>query len=80
MTEEKRGEQEREKFLSLAHYSRDFIGMCDMNMKTLYVNKAAMEMLEMEDVSQAGLWDCFFKEDHDYLKEKFFPRRVKKWI
>ena len=34
-------------------------------------------MLEMEDVSQAGLWGCFFKEDHDYLKEKFFPGVLK---
>ena len=38
VTEEKIGELEREKFLSLAHYSRDFIGMCDMNMNTVYVN------------------------------------------
>lgn len=74
VTQQKIVEEEREKFLSLSHYSRDFIGMCDMNMKTLYVNKAGVEMLGIEgDVSEASLWDCFFPEDHAFLKEEFFP-------
>ncbi|WP_121353590.1 PAS domain S-box protein [Flavisolibacter nicotianae] len=78
ITQQKMVEEEREKFLSLSHYSRDFIGMCDMNMKTLYVNKAGIGMLGIEgDVMQASLWDCFFPEDHAYLKETFFPAVLK---
>ena len=71
-------DEEREKFFSLSHYSRDFIGMCDMNQKTLYVNKAGIEMLGIEgDVMQVSLWDCFFPEDHAFLKERFFPLVMK---
>lgn len=78
ITQQKMVEEEREKFLSLSHYSRDFIGMCDMNLKTLYVNKAGIEMLGIEgDVLQVSLWDCFFPDDHAFLKETFFPSVLK---
>ncbi len=74
ITEQKIVEEEREKFLSLSHYSRDFIGMCDMNMKTLYINKAGIEMLGIDgDIREANLWDCFFEEDRAYLRDSFFP-------
>ncbi|GAA4460120.1 hypothetical protein GCM10023189_34780 [Nibrella saemangeumensis] len=75
ITQAKVVEEEREKFLSLSHYSRDFIGMCDMNLKTLYVNKAGIDMLGIEgNIQDASLWDCFFPEDHAYLNDHFFPQ------
>lgn len=78
ITEQKTVEEEREKFLSLSHYSQDFIGMCDMQMKTLYVNRAGLEMLGVEgDYRQASLWDCFYEEDHQFLRNQFFPRVIR---
>jgi len=74
VTAQKLAEEEKEKFLSLAHYSRDFIGMCDMNYKTLYVNRAGLEMLNIDrPVEELSLWECFFPEDHGYLSGSFFP-------
>ncbi|RIV20424.1 PAS domain S-box protein [Fibrisoma montanum] len=74
ITQQKLADEEREKFLSISHYSRDFIGMCDMQMKTLFVNKAGVDMLGMEgNVLEISLWDCFFPEDHAYLRDHFFP-------
>ncbi len=74
ITQQKTMEEEREKFLALSHYSRDFIGMCDMNLKTLYVNRAGITMLGIEgDGLTASLWDCFYPEDRAYLADTFFP-------
>jgi len=74
VTAQKLAEEDKEKFLSLAHYSRDFIGMCDMNYKTIYVNRAGLEMLSIDrPVTEVSLWECFFPEDHRYLSESFFP-------
>ncbi|CCH54451.1 PAS/PAC sensor signal transduction histidine kinase [Fibrisoma limi BUZ 3] len=74
ITHQKLADEEREKFLSISHYSRDFIGMCDMQMKTLFVNKAGVDMLGIEgNVLEASPWDCFFPEDHAYLNDHFYP-------
>ncbi|WP_128548140.1 PAS domain S-box protein [Larkinella soli] len=75
ITLQKTAEEEREKFLALSFYSRDFIAMCDMNMKTLYVNKGGIELLGIEGpVEEQSLWDCFFPEDHAFLRDQFFPQ------
>jgi PAS domain S-box-containing protein len=74
ITPQKQADEERDKFLALSHYSRDFIGMCDMQMRTIYINRAGMEMLGMEgSISDLSLWDCFFEEDHAFLRDHFFP-------
>jgi hypothetical protein len=40
ITERKRAEADREKFVALVESSRDFIGMCDLNGIPFFVNRA----------------------------------------
>ena len=74
VTQQKIADEEREKFLALSQYSRDFIAMFDMTFKTLYVNKAGLDMLGInEEAEQACIWDYFYPEDHAFLTGRFFP-------
>lgn len=78
VTQQKTADQEREKFLALSQYSRDFIAMFDMELKTLYVNKAGIEMLGIGGgVEPACIWDYFYPEDHPFLTGQFFPSVLK---
>ena len=45
ITQRRVAEEERQKFVSLADSSLDFIGMCDMNFMPFYVNQAGLELV-----------------------------------
>ncbi|MCP5429020.1 MAG: PAS domain S-box protein [Chromatiaceae bacterium] len=77
ITERKRAEAERQKFVMLADSSSEFIGMCDLDMKPHYVNAAGMRMVGLPDMDAAcrvKVQDYFFPEDQRFIAEEFFPR------
>lgn len=70
-------EIERQKFFLLAESSSEFIGMCDLDMKFLYVNPEGRRMVGLPDMAAAcrvKVQDYFFPEDRRFIAEEFFPR------
>lgn len=70
-------EIERQKFFLLAESSSEFIGMCDLDMKFLYVNPEGRRMVGLPDLAAAcriKVQDYFFPEDRRFIAEEFFPR------
>ncbi|WP_374089010.1 PAS domain-containing protein [Methylomicrobium lacus] len=76
----KKNEEERQKFVMLADNSKEFIGMCDMNLMPFYVNPAGMQMVGLDSLGQAlqtPVQQFFFPEDQDYITESFLPRVIR---
>jgi len=77
ITERKRAEAERQKFVSLADHSTEFIGMCDLDFKPFYVNEAGQRLVGLDSLEQAcaaRVQDYFFPEDQPMITNEFFPR------
>jgi PAS domain S-box-containing protein len=77
ITERKRIEEDRNRFVALANASEEFIGMCDQDFKPFYVNPAGLRMIGLENfnaVSRVRVQDCFFPEDRTFITHEFFPR------
>ena len=76
VTERKRAEAEREKFVTLVETSTDFIGMCDLDGVPFFVNRAGLKMVGLEDLEEARrtpVADFFFPEDQPQILNEFFP-------
>ncbi len=77
ITERKRAERERQKFVSLADNSEEFIGICDMGFLPTYANAAALRMVGLDSLEQTRripVPEFFFPEDQAYITEEFFPK------
>lgn len=77
ITEQKKVEAEKNKFAMLADSSSEFIGMCDLEMNTVYVNPAGMRMVGLSGVKEACSYkvqDYFFPEDQSFIRDEFFPK------
>ena len=77
ITERKRAEEERQKFVSLADRSLEFIGMCDLDFRPFYVNSAGMRLVGLDNLEAAcrvKVPDYFFPEDQPFVTNEFFPR------
>jgi PAS domain S-box-containing protein len=77
LTERKRTEDERQKFVSLAENSTEFIAMCDLNGVLFFVNQAGLRLVGLRDLAQARgipVREFFYKEDQDLIEKEFFPR------
>jgi PAS domain S-box-containing protein len=77
ITERRRAEEEREKFVSLADRSLEFIGMCDLDFTPFYVNSAGMRLVGLDNLEAASrrkVLDYFFPEDQPFVVNEFFPR------
>ncbi len=77
ITQHKQAEETLQKFVMLAESSSEFIGMCDLNLKPLYVNAAGVRMVGLPDMAaacQVQVQDYFFPEDQRFMMEEFFPR------
>jgi len=80
ITERKHIELERQKFVSLADNSMEFIGMCDMHFTPFYVNEAGMRLVGLDSLEQAvrtPVQEFFFPEDQRFILDEFFPRVVR---
>jgi PAS domain S-box-containing protein len=76
ITEERRAEEERQKFVSLADRSLEFIGMCDLEFRPFYINSAGMRLVGLDNLEAARrmkVQDYFFSEDQDFINNVFFP-------
>jgi PAS domain S-box-containing protein len=76
ITDRKRAEAEREKFVTLVENSTDFIGMCDLEGVPFFVNRAGLEMVgleSLEEARQTPVASFFFPEDQPRIMQEFFP-------
>jgi PAS domain S-box-containing protein len=81
ITDRKRAEADRQKFVTLVETSTDFIGMCDLQGIPFYVNRAGLRMVGLEGIEQlrrAPVREFFFPEDQPRIMEEFFPSVLKK--
>ncbi|MEG5023884.1 PAS domain S-box protein [Microcoleus sp. AT8-B5] len=70
ITERKKGEEERQKFVSLIENSSDFISMATLKGKTLFVNEAGRKLVGVENLSAVlytEIWDYI----GPYFQQKF---------
>ena len=77
ITERKRAEDERQRFVMLVDSSSEFIGMCNLDLQPLYVNPAGVRMVGLPDMAAAcrvKVQDYFFPEDRPFIQDEFFPR------
>ena len=76
VTERKRIEADREKFVTLIENSTDFIGMCDLDGVPFFVNRAGLTMVGLDDIEQARrtpVASFFFPDDQHRMMNEFFP-------
>jgi PAS domain S-box-containing protein len=76
ITDRKRAEADREKFVTLIENSTDFIGISDLDGIPLFVNRAGLEMVGLDDIEQARqtpVASFFFPEDQSRVVDEFFP-------
>jgi PAS domain S-box-containing protein len=70
-------EEEREKFVSLAANSSEFIGICESDGRILFLNEAARAMsgyASFQEAQSGRIWDLFFSEERDFLRRELFER------
>ncbi|HEY8096513.1 MAG TPA: ATP-binding protein [Methylobacter sp.] len=80
ITERKHMELERQKFVSLADNSMEFIGMFDMKFIPFYINEAGMRLIGLDNLEQCirtPIQEFFFPEDQRFIRDEFFPRVVR---
>jgi PAS domain S-box-containing protein len=81
VTDRKRVESDRQKFVTLIENSSDFIGMCDLNGVPFFINHAGLEMVGLDSIEHAGrtaVQDFFFPEDQGMIMNEFFPSVLEK--
>ncbi len=76
ITERRKVEAEREKFVTLVENSTDFIGICDLEGIPLFVNRAGLAMVGLDSLDEARtvpVASLFFPEDQSRMMQEFFP-------
>ena len=77
VTDRRRAEADRQKFVTLVENSTDFIGMCDLEGIPFFVNRAGLEMVGLDDLEAARsvpVQSFFFPEDQARIMQEFFPQ------
>ncbi len=73
----KQAEAERQKFVSLAESSGDFIGMSDLQGTPFFINDAGLRLVGLVDLAhglRSPVTEFFFPEDQAFIREEFLPR------
>lgn len=76
VTERKQAEADRERFATLVESSTDFIGICDPDGMPIFVNRAGLALVGLDDLEQARrtpVGEFFFLEDRARVMHEFFP-------
>lgn len=79
ITDRKRAEEERQKFVSLIENSSDFIGMATLEGQTLFVNDAGRQLVGLENISQAvdtEIWDYIGLTFKQEFSQKILPQII----
>jgi PAS domain S-box-containing protein len=77
VTDRRRAEADRQKFVTLVENSTDFIGMCDLEGIPFFVNRAGLAMVGLDDLEAArstAVQAFFFPEDQARIMQEFFPQ------
>jgi PAS domain S-box-containing protein len=77
ITERRMAEEERHKFVSLAENSTEFIGICDLDGKPIFINDAGLRLVGLESVEEAKrmhVRDFFYPEDLEFIDKGLIPR------
>ncbi len=77
LSERRKLELERHKFVSLADNSEDFIAIFDHNLTFHYINPNGLRLLGIDTQEQAiniPLQDLYFPENQAYILEEFCPK------
>ncbi|MEG4320187.1 MULTISPECIES: PAS domain S-box protein [unclassified Microcoleus] len=80
ITERKKGEEERQKFVSLIENSSDFIGMATLEGQTLFVNEAGRKLVGLETVSEVlytEIWDYIGQTFKQEFTQKILPKIIR---
>jgi PAS domain S-box-containing protein len=59
---------------SLVQNIGDFVGMCDLQFRPFFVNRAGAQAIALANRPDATVFDFFFEEDHEFLRSEFFPK------
>jgi PAS domain S-box-containing protein len=76
ISDKKLAESERQKLVTLVENSTDFIGICDLNAVPMFVNRAGLQMVGLDNLDAAravNVRDFFFPEDQPRMMDEFFP-------
>ncbi len=76
ITVRKQAEEERRLLASIVEYSRDFIGISDTHGNPIYGNRAAMELVGLQDLEQmrrSKIIDYFIPEQRPFVEEVVLP-------
>jgi PAS domain S-box-containing protein len=77
ISERKKVELDRQRFIALAERCTEFIGMCDMNYQPFYLNEAALHVIgldSLEELRNIRVSDFFFPEDREFVETEFLPK------
>ncbi|CAN7336166.1 PAS domain-containing protein [Massilia sp. LjRoot122] len=70
-------ELDRQRFVTLAERSEDFIGMAGLDLRPFFLNRAAVRLVGAETLEEAlatPVQGFFFPEDRDFITREFLPR------
>ncbi|MFS8117092.1 MAG: PAS domain S-box protein, partial [Microcoleus sp.] len=79
ITERKKGEEERQKFVSLIENSSDFIAMATLEGQTLFVNEAGRKMVGVEKLSEmlyTEIWDYIGQTFKQEFTQEILPKML----
>ncbi|MEG3842669.1 PAS domain S-box protein [Microcoleus sp. herbarium14] len=79
ITERKKGEEERQKFVSLIENSSDFIGMATLEGQTLFVNEAGRKLVGLEKISAVlytEIWDYIGQSFKQEFSQEILPKII----
>src|ERR1043166_4841412 len=77
LTDRRRAETDLKRFASLVENASDFIGICDLEFRPVYLNPAGMALVGLADTAPAdrpGALDYLFPEDVTWMTGEFSPR------
>src|SRR4030095_13920131 len=76
ISDQKRAESDRQRFVAVIENSTDFIGMCDLQGVPFFINRAGLAMLGVENIEEGrhtAVADFFFPQDQPVMMNEFFP-------
>ena len=76
ITDRKEAEADRQRFVTLVESSTDFIGICDLHGTPIFINRAGLAMVGLDDIEEArgrNVTDFFFPEDRPRIMQELLP-------
>ena len=76
ITDRKRAEAERQKFVTLVESSTDFIGLCDLHGVPFFLNQAGLDLVGLRSIGEVmstPVREFFFPEDQAWIVDEFLP-------